>query len=320
MSNFWAKLPRPFLVQAPMEGVTDTVFRQIVARCGKPNVFFTEFTNVDALCSEDGRESALNRLKFTARETPIIAQIWGSSTKQNYMKSARIIQNLGFSGIDINLGCPEVVKQGAGGGLIGKNSLVKEIIIAVKEGAPRLPLSIKTRIGFDKIITEEWAEFLLLQNIQALTIHGRLVKEQRTGTSRWEEIQNVVIIRNKIKADAVIIGNGDVKNYADAVDKSKKYGVDGVMIGRALISNFWAFNPKIKIEDVSFSEKIKLLICHVKLFQKTWGKTRDINTLKKFFKAYVCGVPGASALRAKLMSLKTGEEMIKELEKIKNVF
>ncbi len=302
MQNFWAKLPRPFLVQAPMEGVTDTVFRQILESCGPPHVFFTEFTSTDALCSEEGKQSALNRLKHTKKELPLVAQIWGSA-KQNFYESAKIIQRLGFSGIDINLGCPEVVKQGAGGGLIGKNSIVKELIAATKEGAPQLPLSVKTRLGYGKIITEEWVEFLLEQKIQALTVHGRLVKEQRTGVSRWDEIQKAVAIRNELKVDTLIIGNGDVQSYADAVAKSKKYGVDGVMIGRALINNPWVFNPKIDPAKIPLNDKIKMLIFHIKLFQKTWGAKRDINSLKKFYKAYISGFPGASELRMKLMDM-----------------
>ena len=155
MGNFWTELKKPILIQAPMEDVTDTVFRQIITKCGKPDVFFTEFTNVEGMCSK-GRDKVGKRLKFTAIEHPIVAQIWGNNPK-NYLETAKLIRKMGFDGIDINMGCPEksVIKKGSCAALINNHSLAKEIILATRKGAGGLPISVKTRIGVKDIQTEE---------------------------------------------------------------------------------------------------------------------------------------------------------------------
>ena len=260
MKNIWNTLEKPFLVQAPMEDVTDTVFRQIIAKCGKPDVFFTEFTNVEGMCSK-GRDHVGRRLIFTSVERPIVAQIWGLDPSK-FFETAKMVKDMGFDGIDINMGCPEksVVKRGACAGLIHNPTLAKEIIEAVKKGAGDLPISVKTRIGIKEIETEVWIEFLLKQNLDALTVHGRTVKEMSDVPAHWDEIGKVVKLRDKLNVNTLIIGNGDIKSLDDALEKHKKYKVDGIMIGRGIFENLWIFDKKINPQNISSEAKLKLLI------------------------------------------------------------
>jgi tRNA-dihydrouridine synthase len=219
MNSVWNTLQKPFFVLAPMEDVTDTVFRRIVGRHGAPDLYVTEFTNTDALTSK-GERIAMQRLRFEESERPIIAQIWGIHPK-SYYESAKKIATMGFDGIDINMGCPQrdVIKSGACSALIRNHKLTKEIIEATKDGAGDLPLSVKTRIGFSEIQTEDWCRFLLEQNLAALTIHARTVKEQSLVPAHWEEVTKVVALRDKINKQTLIIGNGDVIDRADGLKK-----------------------------------------------------------------------------------------------------
>src|SRR3989344_1965872 len=297
MSNFWTTLKKPILIQAPMEDVTDTVFRQIITSCGKPDVFFTEFTNVEGMCSP-GRDKVGKRFKFDNVEKPIIAQIWGNNPK-NYFETAKLIKEMGFDGIDINMGCPEksVIKKGSCAALINNHSLAKEIILATQEGAGGLPVSVKTRIGIRNIQTEEWAEFLFGFNLDALTIHGRTVAEMSDFPAHWDEIEKVVKLKNKMKKKTLIIGNGDVKDREDAMEKYEEYKVDGIMIGRGIFHNLWIYNKDIDPAKIFYQEKLKLLIEHITLFDKTWGKTKNFSIMKKFYKIYISSMPNASNIR-----------------------
>ena len=287
-----------------MYGVTDTVFRQVVVSTGKPDVFFTEFVLVDALLSQ-GYEKALEALKFTESERPIVAQIWGSDPDKFY-KVAGMISKMGFDGIDINMGCPDknVLKKGAGSALINNPKLATEIINTTIKGG-RLPVSVKTRIGFDKIDIENWVTTLLQTPIAALTLHLRTKKEMSKVPAHWEQIYKAVEIRNKLKSKALIIGNGDVKSLKEAKEKCKEYKIDGVMIGEGIFGNVWLFNEKVNIKTVSSAQKIKLLGQHLKLFKKTWGDKKNFELMKKFVKCYVNNFSGASAFRDKLMRTKT---------------
>ncbi len=203
MKNFWLKLPTLFFILAPMEDVTDITFRKMVRKAnnGIPQVLFTEFTNCDGICSV-GQSKVIHRLKYDPNERPIVAQIWGK-TPQNYEETARLCLELGFDGIDINMGCPEksVIKQGACSALINNQPLAKQIITACKRGTNgKIPISVKTRIGFNKIQTNEWIRFLLEQNIQALTVHGRTVAGS-DQPANWTEIKRSVEINNQLNID-----------------------------------------------------------------------------------------------------------------------
>jgi len=323
VNNFWLQLQKPFFVLAPMDDVTDTVFRQVVASVGKPDVFFTEFTHVDLIChserSEESRTSLdpsakpqddklLQRLVYTETEHPIVAQVWGNIPEQ-FAKAAKIIKTMGFDGIDINLGCPvrDVVKQGACSALIGQNNLVAEIITATRQAG--LPVSVKTRIGTKKIITEEWISFLLTQNLAALTIHGRTAAEMSLVPAHWDEIAKATKLPNPSKT--LIIGNGDVKNLLSAKHLALSTGVDGVMIGRGIFENIGLFAEK----ELSQAEKLELLKKHVLLFEQTWGKTKNFQIMKKFVKAYVSGFAGAALIRQRLMATGDIAQLRSELDK-----
>lgn len=315
MQTIWQKLPKPFFVLAPMENVTDMVFRQIVASCGKPDVFFTEFTNVDGLVSK-GRERVIHRLQFTEGERPLIAQIWGNNP-EHYYEAVKLIKDMKFDGIDINMGCPanKVVSKGFCAGLIRNPSLAKEIILATKEAAGDMPVSVKTRIGYDKIQTEEWAGFLLEMQPAALTIHGRTAAEMSKVPAHWDEIGKVVNLRNQMKSKTLIIGNGDIQSYKQGIERANTYNVDGVMIGRGIFDNLWIFNKEVSLESITHKEKIQLLIDHIQLYESTWGKTKNYEVLKKFYKIYVSGIPDAAEFRAQLMSYKTPKETLVALNK-----
>jgi tRNA-dihydrouridine synthase len=292
-----------------MENVTDTVFRRIVARCGGPDLFFTEFTNTEGLCSK-GYERVRRNLEFTDAERPIIAQIWGNKPEY-YFQTAKMLVKMGFDGIDINMGCPErkIVKNGSCGGLIRNPGLAREIIQATKEGAGsasrRIPVSVKTRIGLAKIETEEWTGFLLEQDIAALTVHGRTVKEMSKVPCHWDEIGKVVALRDQMKRDTFIVGNGDVLSREEGLEKCERYGVDGIMIGRGVFRNLWVFNTDDS-PTPSYKEKLRLLIDHISLFRETWGQEKNFEIMKKFYKVYLSGSFEAN----ELMQMHKAEETV----------
>lgn len=318
MTNLWKELPKPFFALAPMEEVTDTVFRQIVTSCYPPNVYFTEFTNCEGLQS-DGFEKVSQRLKFTQKEQPLVAQVWGI-TPDDYFKSAKLITEMGFAGLDINMGCPvkKIIQKGACSALIKNPSLALEIIQATKEGLQgKIPLSIKTRIGFDQITTENWIGFLLEKGKpNCLTIHGRTVKEESKVPNHWEEIAKAVEFKNTISPATIIIGNGDIDNYQMGVKKAKELDLDGIMIGRAVFQNLWIFDPNNPI--ISPLQKLTKLEEHIQLFFRTWGESKNYSVLKRFFKIYVHGFDKSKDLRARLMETKTFTESLQILEEAKN--
>lgn len=306
--NFWKKLKKPFFILAPMDGVTDTVFRQIVVWAGRPHAFFTEFVPVDALFSK-GRDKVLASLKFAEEERPIVAQIWGTDPEKFY-QAAQMLSKMKFDGIDINMGCPDknAVKNGACAALIKNPKLAAAIITAAVKGAGGLPVSVKTRIGFKEIETKNWVTTLLKTPISALILHLRTAAEMSKVPAHWEEIRKAGKIRDKLNSKAVIIGNGDVKTLEEAQDKCSKYGIDGVMIGRGIFENVWLFNRKnIKAQP---QDKINLLIKHLALFQETWGNEKHFALMKKFVKCYVNNFNGAFSFRDKLMRTKTLDELI----------
>lgn len=309
MKNIWKDLKKPFFVLAPMEDVTDTVFRQVIASCGAPDLFFTEFTSVEGMGSV-GREKVIKRLKYSDIEKPLIAQIWGK-TPEKYYEGAKQISKMGFDGIDINMGCPvkKIVKQGACSALIKNQPLAKEIIDAVKEGAVDMPISVKTRIGFDSVDTENWIGFLLEQDLSALTVHGRLASEMSKKENDWNEIGKAVKLKEEMGKDTVMIGNGDVLSIEQGEKLSKEYGLDGIMIGRGIFQNPWVFNRKIKKEDITKEMRLEKLVEHVKLFEEVWRDTKNFEILKKFFKIYVSGYDGASKFRNDLMNMKEYNEV-----------
>lgn len=333
MKNFWQKLDKPFFTLAPMADVTDCVFRQIIAKYGKPSIFFTEFVSADGLCSI-GREKLLVDLKYSETERPIVAQIFGSRP-ENIEKAASLCEKLGFDGIDINMGCPDksIEKQCAGAALIKEPKLAREIIRATKRGAPNLPVSVKTRIGYnplsptsfekvcrhDYLLDVAWIKNLLAEDLAALTVHLRTRKEMSNVPAHWELVKEIVQTRNKLGKDTLIIGNGDVVDTQDAKRKCEEYSCDGVMLGRAIFGNPWLFAKSQRdtltknlmskcLFEISIQEKLQVMLEHTKLFEQLLGKHKNFAIMKKHFKAYVNGFDGAKELRIKLMEAENASD------------
>lgn len=309
MKNFWEKLPKPFFCLAPMADVTDAPFRQIIAKYGKPDIFWTEFVSADGLASP-GREVLKNNLIFTKKERPIIAQLFSSHPDKMRIAS-KYVASLGFDGIDINMGCPDksVEKQGAGAAMMKDMKKAGEIIQAVKDGIKdakkNIPVSVKTRIGYNKNQISEWIPFLLSQDISALTIHARTRKEMSDVPARWDHVKEVVEIRNKMGLKTKIIGNGDVMSITQGKKLAEETGCDGVMIGRGIFGNPWLFSGKVP----TLKTKLKVMLEHTKLFEKILSKHKNFAVMKKHFKAYVNGFDGARELRVKLMETKSAKEV-----------
>jgi tRNA-dihydrouridine synthase len=314
MKNFWQTLPKPFFAQSPMEDAADSVFRQMLAICGAPDVYFTEFVSVEALTSA-GIHSAQTRLFHTKKEQPIIAQFWGN-TPDHYVDAVKTAKKMNFSGIDINMGCPvrDVVGKGYCSGLIQNPDLAAKLIQTTQKAAGNdLSVSVKTRIGYKAIEIEKWIGFLLSFHLDALSIHLRTTKEQSLVPAHWKEMGKIIALRDKISPQTVIIGNGDIQNREDGLQKAKKYNVDGIMIGRGLLHDLWALAPASVRERVTTKEKLARLIDHIKLFEKTWKRVKSYHVVRKHFKAYIHGVEGASHLRARLMEFQDAKETIKFL-------
>jgi len=304
--NFWKKLNKPFFCLAPMSDVTDTAFRRIITKYGKPDIFWTEFVSSDGLVFGDKKEIIKN-LKYSEKERPIVAQVFSSNPK-NMQIAAKIIQDLKFDGLDINMGCPDrkVEKQGAGSALIKNPKLAQDIIRAAKKGAQKLPISVKTRIGYNKNEIKTWIVALLESDIDALTIHFRTRKEMSRVPAKWHLANDIVRMRDEIAPNTLIIGNGDVFNLDDARKKAEQTNVDGIMIGRGIFGNPWFFSG----DTPNIEDKLKVLIEHSKLFEKLC-KHKSFAIMKKHFKAYVSGWEGAKQLRMKLMECENANEVEK---------
>ncbi len=312
MKSFWQDLKyksKPIFALAPMEDVTDTVFRRLIASLGGPDVYFTEFTSVEGMLSR-GAEHVQRRLEYTELERPLIAQIWGLKP-ENFYKAAQMLVEKKFDGIDLNMGCPDksVTSKGACSALIKNPALAKEIIQATKEGAGELPVSVKTRIGYSNIQTEEWAGFLLEQGIDALTIHARTVKEMSKVPAHWEEVAKVVKLRDQMSFSTIIMGNGGVKSMAEGKEKAIQTGADGIMVGTGIFENAWFFNELVIPTDITLEKRIAVLLQHVDLYEQKAGERLPFHTLKKYFKIYMRDFDGASELRAKLMETTTPDEV-----------
>jgi nifR3 family TIM-barrel protein len=309
--SFLEELPKPFFILAPMDDVTDTVFRQIVAELAPPDIYFTEFVNVDGLQSP-GRPRLLHKLKLSEKEHPIIAQLWGLKP-ENYYNTTKDIMEMGYDGVDMNMGCPvkTVVKNGACAALINNRELAGKIIDAVVEAADgKIPVSIKTRLGFNQVDLS-WPEYLLSKNLNMLSIHVRTAKQMSKGDADWELINEVRKMRDKISPDTLIVGNGDIKNRNQGEELAKKYNLDGTMIGRGIFDDPFVFSTNSSWINYTREQKIELYRKHIELFIYTWkNNERKIETLNKFCKIYINGFDGAKEYREKLMRAKNADELL----------
>lgn len=309
MNNFWNELPRPFFILAPMEAVTDVVFRHVIATAAKPDIFFTEFTNASSYASEKGIHSTRGRLTFTPDEHPMVAQIWGNKPDQFAFMACGLAE-MGYKGIDINMGCPDksVVKGGSGSALIRQPELAAELIAAAKQGG--LPVSVKTRLGYSA--TDEWKPWLthiLKQDVVNLTIHLRTRKEMSKVDAHYELIPEIKQLRDEIAPHTLLTINGDIRDRQHGEELVEKYGVDGIMIGRGIFTNPFAFETEHQTHTKE--ELLGLLNTHLDLFDKYSAELepRRFEPLKRFFKIYIRDFPGASELREQLMHTKTTNEV-----------
>ncbi len=335
-NNFWSQLKKPFFALAPMADVTDPAFRRILAKYGKPDVTWTEFVSADGLAHQEGREKLIKDLAFIDAERPIVAQLF-SSNPVNMKNAARLCAELGFDGVDINMGCPDrtIEKQGCGSAMIKTPEKAIEIIQAardgIKESGKNIPVSVKTRVGYNKEDIEGWIGLLLQQNLAALTIHARTRKDLSKVPANWNYISRVVKLRDQISPETIIIGNGDIVDRADGLEKAKQYGADGLMIGRACFGNPWIFNQSVQVikrgnwkqgfllrllpaswakkimgnsrytvSDIPLDQKLRVMVEHSQLFCDLLPH-KNFATMKKHYKAYCHGFPGAKELRMKLM-------------------
>ena len=308
MTNFWAELPKPFFILAPMEDVTDVVFRHVVKEAGAPDVFFTEFANSDSFCHPEGKDSLRGRLTFTEDEQPIVGHIWGDNPTFFREMSIGLAQ-LGFKGVDINMGCPvpNVAGRGKGSGLILRPEVAAELIAAAKAGG--LPVSVKTRIGYTEMAEmEAWITHLLKQDIANLSIHLRTRKEMSKVPAHWDIIPQIMALRDQIAPQTFITINGDIPDRQTGLELAEKYGVDGIMIGRGIFKNPFAFEKEPR--EHTSEELLGLLRLQLDL-QDQYSEMipRSIVGLHRFFKIYVKGFSGASDLRVKLMQTKSTDEV-----------
>lgn len=315
---------------APLANVTDAAFRRMIAKYSKPagpQVFYTEFVSADGLM-KGNRKVLLKDLLFSEAERPIVAQFFTGSPEM-MERAAALAAELGFDGVDINMGCPDrsVEKSGGGAALIKNPKLAAELIVAAKRGAPNLPISLKTRLGYNKDVLEEWLPVLLEAEPVAITIHARTRKEMSAVPARWDRVKRAVEIRNEMKSKTLIIGNGDLKDISDAREKIKESSADGAMLGRAIFGTPWLFgSAEFATQKVLGSAlpqpdhfasqippplgvRLQVMVEHTKLFEELLGGVKNFAIMKKHFKAYCEGFPGAKGLRMKLMETENATQV-----------
>ncbi|OGG41736.1 hypothetical protein A2837_00775 [Candidatus Kaiserbacteria bacterium RIFCSPHIGHO2_01_FULL_46_22] len=313
MQGFWSSINKPAFVLAPLADVTDAAFRRMIAKysahtradgtVGGPDVFWTEFVSADGLmmATEEGKQKLLADLKYSEEERPIVAQLF-SANEDHMEKAAALCRELGFDGIDINMGCPDrgIERQGCGAAMIKNPAQARAIIRAAKRGAGDLPVSVKTRVGYNKDELETWLPELLVENPAVITVHARTRKDMSKVPARWERVARAVEIRNELGSDTLIFGNGDALSIEDAKQKAATSGADGVMLGRAIFGNPWLYHPEKDLSNVSLQERFDALIEHTKLFEELLPH-KNFAIMKKHYKAYINGFSGAAELRAELM-------------------
>lgn len=326
--NMTGQLPKPFFVLAPMDDVTDTVFRRLIKDCAAPDIFFTEFVNVDGLESP-GRSKLLKKLRFSADEGPLVAQLWGLKPENFRSIAAQIAdgslarelglpEGVNFIGVDLNMGCPakSEVRSGTCAALIKRENWThaKQIIDATREGlAGRLPLSVKTRVGFNQV-DMEWIDFLLDQDIALLTVHGRTRAQMSKVPADWSLIGQAREMRDRKGLQTLIVGNGDVESRQQGEQLAAQYGLDGIMVGRGIFHDPFLFAEKSPWEATSKEERIALYRKHVASFAEVWTNgERNVAVLNRFCKVYINGFDGAKELREQLMQAGSTEELLKLL-------
>jgi tRNA-dihydrouridine synthase len=330
MDSFWRHLPKPFFALAPMADVTDPAYRRLIAECGAPDVTWTEFVSADGLFHtrekkgmKDEENPLVRDFQYGEGERPIVAQIF-SSTPAMIEYASALAAELGFDGVDINMGCPDksIEKQGAGAAMIKTPELVGEIVEAARRGAARvkpggIPVSVKTRIGYNQEIMDEWLTAVLATRPDALTVHLRTRKEMSKVDAHWELMARAVALRDTHSPETIILGNGDVKDLADARMKAEQSGADGIMLGRAIFGNPWLFTDRVPA-DIVPHERLEALSRLAQYFGEL-KPAKSFHLLKKHFKVFITGWDGAAALRAELMETPDLASLQERLENAKNL-
>lgn len=337
--SFWNDLSAPIIGLSPMDGVSDYPFRHIQKKYGRPAVVYTEFTSVEGVCH--GADRLLKDFLFDETQRPVVAQIYGT-TPQFFYETAILLCELGFDGIDINMGCPakNVAHSGAGAALIQTPDLAVSIIQAVQqaiidwqngksptdcehitpviaaevakrhEALPpqfqekrHIPVSVKTRIGYSQEVVESWIPTLLSQNLAAIALHGRTLKQQYGGEANWEVIAKAAAMVKQTSTK--ILGNGDVSTYQDALQKIAAANLDGVLIGRASMGNPYVFLPQPAETSV-----FKIAVEHAQLYENTFSHEERYNFLpmRKHLGWYVKNVENASQIRVELYQTNSAAE------------
>jgi nifR3 family TIM-barrel protein len=318
--TFWQKIREarrgggePFFVLAPMADVTDTAFRRMFAKYGKPAVTWTEFVSADGLCL-GGRHILIRDLEFTEAERPIVAQLFTSNPEHMY-EAVKLCRELGFDGVDLNMGCPDksIEKQGSGAAHIKDFAQAKAVYEAALRAASGMPITIKTRLGYNKDESETWIRSLLGLGLPALTVHLRTRKELSLVDAHWDLMPKIVKMAHDLAPDTLIIGNGDIKDLSDGNTKVTLAGCDGGMIGRGVFGNPFAFNREVDFVSFTLEKRFEILLEHTRLFETLLGDIKSFAIMKKHYKAYVNNFDGAKELRTELMEAKNSEEIVKKL-------
>ena len=296
---------------APMADVTDAAFRYIIAKYGKPDVQFTEFVSADGLCSV-GRQNLMRYLLYDEIERPIVIQLFGNNP-ENFRKAAELAQELKFDGIDINMGCPvkTVVKTGSGAALINTPDIAKDVIKATKEGAGLLPVSIKTRIGYNSITLDDWMKHLLETEPAAITLHLRTKKEMSLVGAHWETID--IAVKLAQETDTLILANGDLKDLDHADEMIKKTGVDGVMMARAIYGYPWLFDRNRTRESITVEERLSIMVEHAQLYEKMFEPNKHFAVMIKHLRAYATGFDGAKELRIMMEHVENSSQVREQI-------
>ncbi|MBU1123815.1 tRNA-dihydrouridine synthase family protein [Patescibacteria group bacterium] len=317
-----------------MAGVTDAAYRQLIKKLAPEVIVYSEFLSTDAI--HYGAKKTMQMIHFDAEiEHPFIVQIFGKDP-QHFLSAAKVVEEMGADGIDINMGCPaaRVTSSCHGSALMKNPELAAELVAATKE-AVKIPVSVKTRLGWDS--SENLIPFckgLIEAGADALAIHGRTYSQKYKGDADWEPIYEL-----KKAVDVPVIGNGDIKNAQDAVDKIGN--LDGVMVGRGTFGNPWVMGdvvdafeshwslvtghwspetdqrratsdqrPFVPTKDrLTFTQKIPLILEHCELAVKLKGEKRGMLEMRKHLASYVKGIDGAKELRAKLVRVESIDEV-----------
>lgn len=356
--TFWHKIPKPIIGLSPMDGITDASFRYITAAHGGADVTITEFVNVETAFYAP--QTLIKDFTYSEVERPVVAQIYGH-TPEMFYKVAHIACELGFDGLDINMGCPakKVAAKGSGAALIRTPELAQSLIRTVTQGitdwshgqtlgrlkihpeliekvklANRLrtgwetppvrnaiPVSVKTRLGFDRVVIDEWIRTLLEERLAAISLHGRTLKQQYKGNADWEAIAQAVAAARGSRT--LILGNGDLRDINDIYRRVRETGVDGVLVGRAAQGNPWLFRGKEHVKQalrsggavslpntpVSLEQRFNVIIEHARHFEKHWGSQCFVG-MRKHLAWYCRATPRAAELRAQMVRLNNVNELM----------